>query len=492
MGVYPGFGRRDDGIDLFESTLRNKIARENFGKNQGEVNQIFTIACENARNLIREWIIAQGLSEKETRRASEYVLKNAFKSGSPYVKKMIQSENEKRGGRGQAPNTRYNPKDAIDVDIDLGNLLNTPGVGNTPQAPKAPEKVEVRVSEDQIREVAAKIINPQIGTAVRELNHQITREIENLTPTLSAQIKAEVDQLELGQHMTSEITRIAEIAAKQMAETMLPRRIEIMKPIGEIVGLKHEPRHHAFEEILKWLLVGSHVYIVGPKGTGKTHMGEQLGEALRIAWDRPDLKVFFIDQSLTKYDVKGYKGPDGKYIGTLVRRCVEEGGLLFIDEGDSWAAAALMSLNSILANKFGAFPDDIVQVHKDFRCVLAANTSGHGATQEYNAGRNPLDPASLDRFSEVEMPYDKELEAQIYGKTPWVEYVWRIREVCEDLGKPSLAPSMRAIEMGLKGLAGGLTIQQVMKARIFRSTPKDEVDMILHHAGEPPRLREVA
>jgi hypothetical protein len=103
-----------------------------------------------------------------------------------------------------------------------------------------------------------------------------------------------------------------------------------------------------------------------------------------------ETEFFPIDQSLTKYDVKGYKNPVGDYVQTAVYKAVKFGGFMAIDEGDMWAAAALGSLNSILANDYGVFGDELVKVHPKFRCALAANTFGFGATAKF-IGRNPLD-----------------------------------------------------------------------------------------------------
>jgi hypothetical protein len=332
-------------------------------------------------------------------------------------------------------------------------------------------------------------IRTDMANSLSSLTNDVTAMVDSV-------IAEEVSKLELGQQMTDEIRRIAELAARQMAETMLPRRVEVIKD-GKPIQLDHEPRHEKFERILKWLLARKHVYLVGPRGTGKTHLGNQLRDALRIALDRNDYEAYFIDQSLTKYDIKGFKSPIGEYVGTMVRDCVEKGGLLFIDEGDTWAAAALNSMNSILANNVGAFPDKAVVVHPDFRCVLAANTYGQGADGLY-VGRNPLDFASRDRFKFVTMDYDRKMEAQLYGTGPWTQYVWRVRDACVQLKKPEMLPSMRAIDDCHAGTAVGLTPDEIVEDALWKGAAPDVINMIKSHAGEPPRrqaptpIREVA
>jgi MoxR-like ATPase len=488
IGKYPGFGIRGDNVKLFDDIMRTRQRNAFPTLPIDEFNHLFTKKVEEATTLIRQWMIAKEIDPKIAFKSSAYVLQNAYKGGDSYLKSVrdnaANERNQKRfgGGRGGRP---------IDIDLDL---LGGGSPDPIPQAPQAP----ATISATEIRKAVEQIANPQINELSSNLRREVTTVLEgsikNLEPAMNWKIEHEVNKLELGQHMTTQITRIAEEAARKLADSLIPRRIEIGKPNGPI-ELDRAPRHEKFEEVLEWLISKSHVYIVGPKGTGKTHMGKQLRDALKVALDRPDYEVYFIDQSLTKYDVKGFKGPTGEYVDTLVRRAVEQGHFLYIDEGDTWGAAALNSLNSILANDFGAFPDKVVEVHPDFRCVLAANTFGQGADRQY-VGRNPLDAASLDRFSFVVVDYDRKMEAQLYGVGAWTQYVWRVRDACIQLKREDLMPSMRAISAGNEALANGMDVEKVASARLWRGTAPDVVAKIKEIAGEPPKrltpIREVA
>lgn len=484
IGKYPGYPRG-------EASVWDLIKAHTTGT-QFEIEHNRQVAADKAEALIRRWIIAKGVEEKHVWKMTPYSLGNAYRGGNAYLASIGKDDNRR------PPSTRRDGRRPIPID-----LLNETPDGDEGVAPVIVQQ-PAQISESMVRRVCETIIDAQVSEAQRRLNllrtnltDEIRADIRTGVANAKSDIESYIESLGLGQHLTDAISDVAIKAAQRAANEMLPHKIELKFPNGEIKILDAEVRHEKFNRILKWLLAGHHVYIVGPRGTGKTHLGAQLRDALRAAFNREDLDVYFIDQSLTKYDVKGFKGPTGEYVDTLVRQCVEKGGILFIDEGDMWAAQALGSLNSILANKFGAFPDKIVAVHKDFRCVLAANTYGHGADRMYQ-GRNPLDAASLDRFSYVTMDYDRNMERQIYGgqNDAWLEYVWRLRDASHATGNADMEPSMRAIEAGINGLRVGLTVDEILEDRIWKGASQDKINKILAAAGSPPRprqeLREIA
>lgn len=324
-----------------------------------------------------------------------------------------------------------------------------------------------KISDDVIIRATAGIKN-KLAELDRDIHDRVTIEIQReRTEATERAAKAATD---------SAVTAAA-VYVRDYVAGMIPNRIEIKKPNGEIKDLGQVPRHQAFEEVLAWASIGVHVYLWGPRGTGKTHLFPQVFEAL-------DLEYTPVSQSLSKYDVLGYISATGEYVPTLARKAIEFGHGLGVDEADAWAAAALIALNMPLANKYCAFPDRVIKVHDNFLCIMSGNTTGFGATPEYQ-GRNPLDATSTDRVAFVYIDYDEKLEKQIFGDTPWVNYCHAVRKyVRSELKNPNAIPSMRPLQMGTKGLAAGIDPTKLVKAVLWKGLPLDTIAKIEANVGQ--------
>jgi MoxR-like ATPase len=92
----------------------------------------------------------------------------------------------------------------------------------------------------------------------------------------------------------------------------------------------------------------------------------------------------------------------------------EHGGVVLMDELDAANPNVLTVLNDAISSRSLYHPhkDAVITAHKDFRVIAAANTFGTGATARY-AGRNQLDSASINRFAQIAMGYDENLERSI-------------------------------------------------------------------------------
>jgi len=262
--------------------------------------------------------------------------------------------------------------------------------------------------------------------------------------------------------------------AQDIINKSLPRKLTIITKDKEIT-LGAEPRHKIFDEALSWLTSGEHIYLVGPAGTGKTHLGKQLAQAL-------ELPFLPMPQALTKYELSGYLDGSGIYRGTIFRQAVEHGGLLVMDEIDINGASAVAFANSVMANGYCAFPDKTIEAHPDLKIMACANTFGRGATQDY-VGRNPLDAATLDRFAYLEADYDEDMERMLFGNTPWVQYIHQVRKATETLKLRHIV-SMRSIARGQRGLDLNLPLEKVMFSSLWRGLDRDTINKIENMAGK--------
>lgn len=133
------------------------------------------------------------------------------------------------------------------------------------------------------------------------------------------------------------------------------------------------------------------VYLFGPAGTGKTTF------AMEIAKDL-NLPCYIQGTTNDIFALQGIKLPNGDYIKSNVQKAVEGGGVLLLDECDSYPEDVQTWFNSLLANRKISFTDcGTVEAHKDLVIIGAGNTNGNGQNDKYL--RQQFDAAFLNRFA---------------------------------------------------------------------------------------------
>lgn len=250
-------------------------------------------------------------------------------------------------------------------------------------------------------------------------------------------------------------------------------RIEIK---GRVRDLPPAPRHPLFDALLTLVICGREpgglpVMLVGPAGSGKTTACQHVADAIGLA--------FFTNGALTgAHELTGYKDAAGQYHTTAFRQAFEHGGVYLMDELDRSDAAAVLALNSALANGFMAFPDrpEPVKAHKDFVPLVAANTYGRGADRLY-VGANQLDAATLDRFATLAWDYDETLERSITGDDAWVSYVQAARKAASEL-KVRHVISPRASMAGAVQRRAGLAFDMVAETLIWKGMDQEQRNRI--------------
>lgn len=212
------------------------------------------------------------------------------------------------------------------------------------------------------------------------------------------------------------------------------------------------------------------VFLSGGTAVGKSHACKQAAQALGLEFYAHGA----MDQA---FDLLGYKDAAGNYHSTEFRRAFEFGGLILLDEMDSWGSAATLALNLPLANGFCPFPDRTVERHKDCVIIGAGNTWGMGATADF-VGRNRLDAAFLSRFP-VRLAFDADpaLEIALAGDAAFARRVQAARERARAAGLKHLIDA-RQMRAGAALIAAGFTPDEAAQMTYLAGLSDEQRRMI--------------
>jgi cobaltochelatase CobS len=271
--------------------------------------------------------------------------------------------------------------------------------------------------------------------------------------------------------MTAKFTTlIPELVADNLVK--LSRVAEIK--VGKAPAVKIETAHNALPDIVTAVVAGVSPFLVGPAGSGKTTLAEQVATVLK--------RKFYLESRVTsEFKLLGFIDAAGHVVRTQFREAYEHGGVFLLDEVDASDPDALTAFNSALANGLAAFPDALVKRHADFVAIAAGNTYGRGADRQY-VGRNQLDAATLDRFCIFEVDYDEMLELELSGDPDWARHVQKVRRAVE-LEKVRHVVSPRASISGAKLLAAGMDRAKVEESVIWKGLDGAQRSRITHRMG---------
>ena len=170
-----------------------------------------------------------------------------------------------------------------------------------------------------------------------------------------------------------------------------------------------------------WLLTAKakqNVMLVGPAGSGKTMIAQQLSQLLAVPFSSVSCT-----QGMSESQLSGWLLPIGKkgkfdYVPAPFVDCLQKPSVFLLDEADAGDSNTLMLLQSILANGFITIPhkliDPVVIRHADAIIIAGVNTFGDEASEAYTA-RQPLDAATTDRFYPVIIDYDLSYVHGLFG-----------------------------------------------------------------------------
>lgn len=276
-----------------------------------------------------------------------------------------------------------------------------------------------------------------------------------------AKATADLTFTKVAEHFVGAVLPEVETALPNLVKKELSKLTRVAEiKVGKAPAVKLNGKaHKLLPTILQAIAAGVKPFMVGPAGSGKTTLGEQCAEVMKLPF-------YFASRVTSEFKLIGYVNAMGATVRTPFREAFEYGGVFLFDEIDASDADAFTTFNAALSNRICDFPDAVVRAHKDFYAIAAGNTYGRGADRQY-VGRTQLDAATLDRFCVFEVDYDEQLEDELAGNLEWSGYIQKVRRVITAQQVRHLCSPRASIE-GAKMLAAGMDRNTVAEAVLWK------------------------
>jgi len=252
------------------------------------------------------------------------------------------------------------------------------------------------------------------------------------------------ETLGIQSYMDAKLASMAPSLVAEVRKNIAIRRYVVANPNGSDIEIEGHT-HKRYEDCLDVLTCSRQenrwLWLFGPAGTGKSFLGKQLAEGLRMPNGEPVRYASIASHvGMSPSEFFGWLLPTGnggkfEYVGALFADYVENGGMFFIDEIANLPPDALTRVNGLLSNLETWLPKRMGNPHlkmsPSFWLAAADNTVGRGSTGGYV--RNVISGETRTRFQFVRIGYDRDLERTLFGEDElWLETCWRLRDKVQE------------------------------------------------------------
>lgn len=155
-------------------------------------------------------------------------------------------------------------------------------------------------------------------------------------------------------------------------------------------------KHELFGYVLVLAENGQPIMLIGPAGTGKSHLAHQIAEFLNVEYGETPMT-----SGATRGDLLGRMtaNPNKPFVLSLFAEIYGNGGVFNFEEIDAADPGMLIVLNNALASSrfFNSANGELYLKSDNFMAFATANTFGTGSNSQYT-GREKLDAATIDRW----------------------------------------------------------------------------------------------
>jgi hypothetical protein len=320
---------------------------------------------------------------------------------------------------------------------------------------------------------------PEAVMAPAQVELERVKEAEALVRTMvKAEIAAQASGFEARAQAVLDSAEATAGKILSLMGSMKPKVVGIKINEQAPVVLKDRP-HKAFSELATEVEIYSQAglqlnfALTGPRGSGKTTLAKQLAEARKVPFS-----FVSVQRGMSPAEFFGRWTPDTKnpFVSAPLWSMLDKPGVYLLDEFDRGDSNTMCAINALTANGIAVNPytGETKRRHPEFVILAAMNTTGRGATADYNSAER-LDASTLDRFAMLRVEYDRELEAEL---CPFPELLGKLHTARENLekGKAKECVGTRTIQRAAAYHRAGYDIPKIA-ARIFEGWDQNSVRM---------------